>query len=210
MEGIPNERPRHLPRSLVHVAHLFHHCFRLCLFTASWKPKPGKNWKFPPNLLPINLLSITGKFFEKVILRRIHRHIKERNLLNASQFGFSASRHFNVWLTDHVTLSFNNNTSTAAVFLDIEKAIDTIWHPGLLHKLSELQFLESLLKLIAFFLHDRKFKVSLEDKFSSPRKVAAGVPLGSVRAPVLYSLCIHDASAATEIHLALFADDTCM
>jgi hypothetical protein len=28
-------------------------------------------------------------------------------------------------LTDHVILNFNNNMSTAAVFLDIEKAFDT-------------------------------------------------------------------------------------
>jgi hypothetical protein len=33
--------------------------------------------------------------------------------------------------TDHVTLNFNNNISTAAVFLDIEKAFDTAWHLGL-------------------------------------------------------------------------------
>jgi len=36
------------------------------------------------------------------------------------------ARHFKyVRLTDNVTLSFNNNMSTAAVFLNIEKAFDT-------------------------------------------------------------------------------------
>jgi hypothetical protein len=29
--------------------------------------------------------------------------------------------------TDHVTLNINNSTSTAAVFLDIEKGFDTTW-----------------------------------------------------------------------------------
>jgi hypothetical protein len=28
--------------------------------------------------------------------------------------------------------------STAAVFLDIEKAFDTTWHPGLLYKLAKI------------------------------------------------------------------------
>jgi hypothetical protein len=127
---------RYLPRrSLVHITHLFNHCFRLCHFPTSWKeakiiilPKPGKNPKFPKKLRPINLLSTTGKLFEKLIPKIIHRHIEEKNLLNASQFGFRA-RHSTTLqcmrLTDHVSLNFNNNMSTAAVFLDIEKAFDT-------------------------------------------------------------------------------------
>jgi hypothetical protein len=41
---------------------------------------------------------------------------------------------------------------TAAVFLDIEKAFDTTWHPGLLYKLSKLQFSKNLIKLISSFL----------------------------------------------------------
>jgi retron-type reverse transcriptase len=100
--------------------------------------------------------------------------------------------------------------STAAVFLDIEKAFDTTWHSGLLYKLSELQLPISLIKLIASFLTKRKFKVSVEGKFSSPRKVVAGVPQGSFLAPLLYILYINDATAAPGIHVALFADDTCV
>jgi hypothetical protein len=92
-------------------------------------PKPGKDPKFPQNLRPISLLFTTGKLFEKVILQLVQKHIEERGLLNASQFGFRA-RHSTTLqcmrLTDHVTLNFNNKMSTAAVFLDIEKAFDTI------------------------------------------------------------------------------------
>jgi hypothetical protein len=76
--------------------------------------------------------------------------------------------------------------------------------------LSELQFSISLIKLIASFLTNRKFKNSVEGELSSPRKVAAGMPQGSVLAQVLYSLYINDAPAAPGIHLALFADDTCV
>jgi hypothetical protein len=80
--------------------------------------------------------------------------------------------------------------STAAVFLDIEKAFDTTWHPGLLYvyTLSELQFSASLVKLIASLLTNRKFQVSVKGGISTPRKVAAGVSQGSVLAPVFFSL----------------------
>jgi hypothetical protein len=53
-------------------------------------------------------------------------------------------------LVDHVTLNFNNNMSTAAVFLDIEKAFDITWHPGLLYKLSKLDFSTKLIKREGF------------------------------------------------------------
>jgi hypothetical protein len=43
-------------------------------------------------------------------------------------------------LTDHITLNFNNKMSTAAVLFDIVKAFDTLWHPGLLYKLSTMEF----------------------------------------------------------------------
>jgi hypothetical protein len=77
LDAIPNECLRHLPRRpLVHLSYLFNHCLRLSHFPQLWTqaevitlPKPGKNPKFPQNLLPISLLSTTCKLFEKVILR---------------------------------------------------------------------------------------------------------------------------------------------
>jgi hypothetical protein len=58
-------------------------------------------------------------------------------------------------LTDHVSLNFNNKISTAAVFLDIEKAFDTTWHTGLLYKLSKFEFSINLIKLVSSFLSQR-------------------------------------------------------
>jgi hypothetical protein len=138
IDGISNECLRHLPRRpLVNLTHLFNHCLRLPHFPNPLKvakiitlPKPGKDLKFPQNLRPISLLPTTGKMFEKVILKCVQKHFGEKGLLNASQLGFLA-RHSTM---DHVTLNFNNKMSTAAVFLDIEKAIYTTWHHVLLYK----------------------------------------------------------------------------
>jgi hypothetical protein len=83
--------------------------------------------KFSQNLCPISLLSTTRKLSQKVILKIVQSHIEARDLLNASQFGFRARHNTTLQcmrLTDHVTLNFNN-MSTTAVFLDIEKAFDT-------------------------------------------------------------------------------------
>jgi hypothetical protein len=42
--------------------------------------------------------------------------------------------------------------STDVVFLDIEKAFDTLWHLGLLYKLPTKEFSTNLIKLISSFL----------------------------------------------------------
>jgi hypothetical protein len=74
----------------------------------------------------------------------------------------------------YVTLNVNNNMSTAAVFLDIEIPLDTTWHPGLLYKLSKLQFSTNLIKLIGSFLSQRKFRVLVEGEIFKPRYMQTG------------------------------------
>jgi hypothetical protein len=147
---------------------------------------------------------MTGKLFEKVILKIVQRHIGERGLLNANQFGFRACHSMTLQctrLTDHVTLNFNN-ISTAAVFLDIEKA--------LLYKLTKFDFSVSLIKLISSFLYKRKFFVSVESEMSTPRITKAGVPQGSILSPTLFNMHVNDTPQAIGVHLAIFADDTCV
>jgi hypothetical protein len=97
--------------------------------------------------------------------------------------------------------------SMAAVFLDIEKAFDTTWHPGLLNRLSKLNFSVNLIKLISS-LTNRKFRVTVEGEIFMPREIQAGVPQGSVLALTLYSLYINDTPQTPGIQLALFANNT--
>jgi len=100
--------------------------------------------------------------------------------------------------------------STAAVFLDIEKAFDTTRYPGLLHKLSKLQLPFNLIKFISSYLSNRKCRVSAEGELSTSRETEAGVPQGSVLTPTMYSLYINDTPQTPGVQLTLFADDTYM
>jgi hypothetical protein len=45
---------------------------------------------------------------------------------------------------------------------------------------------------------------------SPPREMQAGVPQGSVLSPTLFNLYVNDAPQTHGVHLALFADDTCL
>jgi hypothetical protein len=132
---ISNECLKYLPRPLVYLTHLFNHCLCLSHIPKPWKEakvitlvKPSKNPEFPQNLRTICLLPTTGKLFEKVILKILQRHIEERGLLNAGQFGFHAHQSMILRcmrLTDRITLNFYNSMSTAAVFVDIEDSFDS-------------------------------------------------------------------------------------
>jgi hypothetical protein len=140
--------------------------------------------------LRLLFLSIAANFFENAILKMVQSHIEVRNMINASQFGFRA-RHSTTQqcmrLTEHMTLNFNNNISTAPVLLDIGKAFHTIWHPVLLYELRKLKFSTNLIKLISFFVSERKFAVSVQGEMSKPREIQARVRQDSVLSPILYS-----------------------
>jgi hypothetical protein len=175
--------------------------------------KHGKDPKFPQNFRPLIPLPTTGKLFEKVIVKIVQKHIEERVLLNSSQFGFQARKSMSLQcmrLLDHVTLNFNNNMSTAAVFLDIENPFDTTWLSSLLYKLHKLEFLTSLIKLISSFLSQHKFSVLVEGKISTSREMRSGVPKGSVLSPTFCNRHIKDAFQTPGVYLALSADNTCM
>jgi hypothetical protein len=90
-------------------------------------PKLGKEPKFPHTLCLISLLSsMAGKLFERVILKTVQKHREEKNLLHVGRFHACHNMTLQcLRLTDHMILNFNNNTSMAAVFLDIKKAFDT-------------------------------------------------------------------------------------
>jgi hypothetical protein len=72
-----------------------------------------------------------GKLKKKIIPKMVQSHTEVGGLLNASKLGVLTHHSTTLQcmrLTDHVTLDFNSNMSTTAVFLDIEKAFDTTWH----------------------------------------------------------------------------------
>jgi hypothetical protein len=122
----------------VHLTHLFNHCLQLGHFPASWKEakiiillKPGKDPKFTFHQPLVHYGQIIGD----ADFKNNPKYPEERLSLNASQFGFRADHSTTLQcmrLEDHVTLNFDNNMSTAAVFLDIEKAFETTWHSVLL------------------------------------------------------------------------------
>ena len=78
------------------------------------------------------------------------------------------------------------------MYIDLSKAIDTINHDLLLAKLRAYGFSKSALNLLYSYLKHGKQKLVINNKISSSELVIAGVPQGSIDAPLLFNLVIND------------------
>jgi hypothetical protein len=105
--------------------------------------KPGKNPALLLSYRSISLLGTIGKLFEKILLARILHDVSERGLTRDEQFGFRPRQSTSLQLArlvERITRNFGENRLTGAVFLDVDKAFDTVYIDGLLYKLTLLKF----------------------------------------------------------------------
>jgi hypothetical protein len=130
---------------LVKLTSLINASIRINYIPDAWKtaevimiPKPGKNLSEVESYLPISLLPIMSKLFEKLTLKHLKPIIAEKHLVPMHQFG-SRKNHSTIdqvhRITDIIEKTLENKGVCSAVFLDIAQAFDRVWLRGLLHKL---------------------------------------------------------------------------
>jgi hypothetical protein len=182
----------------------------MCYFPKEWKhvvaipfPKPGKDPSNPSNYCPISLLSSISKVFERIILKRSRRSSKS-SIWFLGGMAYSTSHQLNR-VVRHVKYKKGPGQFTGMLYLDVEKAFDSVWHDALLHKLIQGLFLA---RIIHYFLSERTFQVSFGKSKSSVCNIPYGVPQGAVLSPTLYNLCTSDAPTVNGCELTTFADDT--
>ncbi|KAL4141647.1 hypothetical protein QTP88_004249 [Uroleucon formosanum] len=218
-DHITNLMFKKLPtKGLVFMTSLFNFLLRVGHFPLSWKlatviliKKPGKDKSNPDSYRPISLLTSLSKIFEKVIHTRLQNYLDSADVIPKFQFGFR-SNHSTVQqlfrITEHISNSFEKHCHTGAVFIDVSKAFDKVWHKGLLYKLKSFNTPKYLFNIINSFLTNRQFSVKINDNFSVPRTISAGVPQGSKLGPILFNIFISDIPQSPRTNIALFADDT--
>ena len=95
-----------------------------------------------------------------------------------------------------------------AVFLDLSKAFDKVWHEGIIFNLKCNGISGNLIKFLENYLFNRYQRVVLNGKESYWMNLKAGVPQGSVLSPHLFLVYINDLTDNISSDMRLFADNS--
>lgn len=205
---------------IVFIAKLTNEIFKLNHFPTPWKtsiifpiPKPRSDDSIPTNYRPISLLPAISKIIERVIKLHLQQHITQHNILMPEQFGFRhkhSTLHQLLRVTEFLSEKLKARVPAAAVFLDIAKAFDKVWHEALIYKLIRLNFPARLIHLIYSYLRNRLFTVRINNIFSNTHPILSGVLQGSVLGPLLFNLFFGDIPRSPNSNIASYADDTAL
>lgn len=167
----------------------------------------------PTNYRPISLLSTLSKILEKLANKRLMTYLSSHSILAPNQFGFRHGRSTDdavLNLTERITYYVDDGDKCVGVFLDLQKAFDTVSIPILLTRLEIAGVRGVPLQWFANYLEDREQFVRLEKHQSSSSQSTFGVPQGSTLGPTLFLLYINELCKIDieEADVLMFADDT--
>ena len=119
------------------------------------------------------------KSWKKSYLTRSTNFLNDNNLLSKHQSGFrpgDSTIYQLLSITSSIYENFEKVNETRAIFLDISKAVDKVWHDGLIFKLRCNGISGSLLDVFQNYLSDRRQRVVLNGQESNCMNIEAGVP----------------------------------
>ncbi len=165
-----------------------------------------------PNYRPISLLSIFNKIFEKLVHARLYSFLQLHECIYDLQFGFRtkhSTNHALLSLTETIRNALDNSSFACGIFVDFQKAFDTVDHEILLQKLEHYGVRGLSNNWFRSYLSNRQQYVSVNGFHSNIHIIKYGVPQGSVLGPLLFLIYINDLRNAIYHSIVHhFADDT--
>jgi Reverse transcriptase (RNA-dependent DNA polymerase) len=173
--------------------------------------KSGDKKQFS-NYRPISILPSLSKIYEKAMHTRLVDYLNKNKLLVNNQYGFRANHSpymAMLDMCDKITRGFDQGKITLAIFLDLQKAFDSLNHKILLQKMSYYGIRGNQLKWFTSYLTNRVQYTTYNNVLSARELITWGIPQGSILGPLLFIIFINDIVNCTSLlHYILFADDT--
>ena len=165
------------------------------------------------NYRPISLLSNISKIIERLIPSRLMRYLNSNDVLYERQFGFKhnhySTTHALSAITEKIRQACDSANFACGVFLDLQKAFDTVNNHILLKKLEHYEIRGITNSWLQAYLNDRMPFTTVNKCQSSKKYLMYGVLQGSVLGPFLFILFINDLHKSVEFSsVNHFADDT--
>lgn len=219
MDGLTHGFFKNTLQVLLHIlVMIYSACFRLQTYPVCWKrslvvpiPKGDGSSLMVSQMRPISLLSVLGKYYDKLIEKRIRFWLERQNYFSRFQFGFRASKNCGQALElMQQNLSYKLGAHGGVnwgVFIDLFSAFDTAWPPYILHKLIEAKVPDYLIWAVDAFLTKREVFLRVQGRVFSSTP-SGGCPQGSPLSPLLFIVLINDIFfLGLKSHLQAFADD---
>ena len=125
--------------------------------------------------------------------KRLYSFVTHNVIIYPLQFGFQEKHsveHALITLTETVRNTLDNKTFGCGIFLDLQKAFDTVNHDILLSKLDHYGIRGNAFAWFKSYLSDRYQYVSINGCDSNLLNVSCGIPQGSVLGPLHFSIFI--------------------
>ena len=164
------------------------------------------------NYRPISVLPVVSCLFEKLVFDQLYSYFNDNKLIFSDQSGFrslhstltSLLRCTNDWY-----LNIDKGLYTAAVYIDLKKAFDTVDHEILLSKLKYYGVKGKEFRWFHSYLADRSQSCRVNGQISSTEPINCGVPQGFCLGPLLYLVYVNDLlNCLKHSHVSMYADDT--
>ena len=172
-----------------------------------------KETYYTTNYRPISLLLTLSMLLEKIIYKRVYDFLNQTDQLYNSQYGFRTAHSCEDAVPELVGEVIKNKKFTAALYLDLSKAFNTLEPTVLYHKLEKYGIRGMYLDWFCSYLTNRKLrlkcKLSNGTKYSDWYDVEYGTPQGSCLGPLLFLIFCNNLYKNLEfVECIQFADDT--
>ena len=163
-------------------------------------------------LASIKKVKVSTGVYERVIKNILEYYCESKKVFPVCQAGFRRGRGVTdhlVKLGEHVGRAIGRRKVLLTCFFDISRAYDQVWHAKLLQKLNKIGISGNMYNFIRSFLSDRSMQVRWKGATSTTKGVSMGVPQGSVIAPLLFNIMVHDVPTTVKgkVVLTMYADD---